>query len=57
MFQTKVAQKIKTHILCSVTFPLPSGKSCRLKDKVEKLCRVGQSTDDNITHAHCMPDN
>ena len=28
MFQTKVVQKIKTHILCSVTFF--KKKSCRL---------------------------
>jgi len=32
MFQTKVVQKIKTHILCSVTFPR---KSCRLWENVE----------------------
>jgi hypothetical protein len=33
MFQIKVVQKIKTHILCSVTF---YRKSCRLWDNVEK---------------------
>ena len=33
MFQTKAVQKIKTHILCSVTF---FRKSCRLWDNVEK---------------------
>jgi len=33
MFQTKVVEKIKTHILCSVTF---SPKSCLLWDNVEK---------------------
>jgi len=33
MFQTKVVEKIKTHILCSVTF---FRKSCRLWDNVEK---------------------
>ena len=43
MFQTKVVQK--KHILCSVTF---SQKSCRLRDNVEKHCRVGQATDVNI---------
>jgi len=47
-------EKIKTHILCSVTFFFR--KSYRLWDKVEKYCRVGQATDDNIAHAHCMPD-
>jgi len=43
MFQTKIVQKIKTHILCSVTVFL---KSCRLWDNVEKFCRAGQDTDD-----------
>jgi len=33
MFQTKVVEKIKTHILCSVTVFL---KSCRLWDNVRK---------------------
>ena len=40
MFQTKVAQQIKIHILCSVFF----FKSCRLWDNVEKYCRAGQVT-------------
>jgi len=35
MFQTKVVEKIKTHILFSVTI---FRKSCRLWDNVEKLC-------------------
>jgi len=34
MFQTKVVQKIKSHILCSVTFPR---KSCRLWDNLGKI--------------------
>jgi hypothetical protein len=38
IFQTKVVEKIKTHILCSVTF---FRKSCRLWDNVGKYCRVG----------------
>jgi len=45
MFQTKVVQKIKTHILCSVTFPR---KSCPLWDNVGKYGRAGQATDDSI---------
>jgi hypothetical protein len=53
MFQTKVAEKIKTHILCSVTF-FP--KSCRLGDNVGKCGRAGQGTDGNMAHAHCMLD-
>jgi hypothetical protein len=33
MFQTKVVAKIKTHILCSLTF---FRKSCRVWNNVEK---------------------
>jgi hypothetical protein len=44
MFQTKVVEKIKTHILYSITF---FRKSFRLWDNVEK-CRDRQATDDNI---------
>jgi hypothetical protein len=44
--QTKVVEKIKTHILCSITF---SRKSFRLWDNVEKYGRARQTTDDNIT--------
>ena len=54
MFQTKVVEKIKTHILCSVTF---FRKSYRLWDNVEKCGRAGQSTDDNMAHAHCVLNN
>jgi hypothetical protein len=45
MFQTKVVEKIKTHILCSITCPR---KSCRLWDNVEKYGTARQTTDDNI---------
>ena len=38
MFQTKVVEEIKIHILCSVTFFL---KSCLLWDNVEKISRAG----------------
>ena len=54
MFQTEVVEKIKTHILCSVTF---FSKIYRLWDNVEKYCRAGQATDDNMTHAQCVLDN
>ena len=58
MFQTKVVEKIKTHILCSVTFFL---KSCRLWDNVGKYCRAGQAAAGNMAlHrkcAHCMLDD
>jgi len=52
MFQTKVAEKIKTHILCSVIFFISS----RLRHNVDKYCRAWQNTDDNMAHAHCMLD-
>jgi len=39
MFQTNVVEKIKTHILGSITF-FP--KKCRLWDNVEKYCRSGE---------------
>jgi hypothetical protein len=45
MFRTKVVDKIKTHILCSVTF---FQKSCHLWDNVEKYGTARQVTDDNI---------
>ena len=54
MFQTKVVDKIKTHILCSVTFFRKSG---RLWDNVVKYFTAGQAIDDNMAHAHCMLDN
>jgi hypothetical protein len=44
MFQTKIAGKIKTRILCSITF---FRKSCRLWDNVKKYGTAGQATDDN----------
>jgi hypothetical protein len=51
MFQTKVVEKIKTHILRSITC---FWKSYRWRDSVEKYCRAWQATDDNMAHADCM---
>jgi hypothetical protein len=45
MFQTKVVDKIKTHILCSIIF---FRKSCCLWFNVEKYGTDRQATDDNI---------
>jgi hypothetical protein len=53
MFQTKVVEKVKTRIGCSV---IVFRKSCRLWENVEKYCTVGQATDDNIAHAHRILD-
>jgi hypothetical protein len=47
MFQTKVVEKIKTYILCSIT-PPPPRKLFRLSDNVEKSGRIRQATDDSI---------
>jgi len=49
MFMTKVVQKIKTHILCSITF-------CRNRTVYEIMWkkiyfRAGQGTDCNMAHA------
>jgi len=32
-------------------------KASRLLNNVEKHCRPGQATGDNVAHAHCMLDN
>jgi hypothetical protein len=55
MFQTKVVQKIKTHILCSIRC---SRKSWRLWENVEKYSRAGQAPDEDTRCMHiacCMP--
>jgi hypothetical protein len=49
----KVAQKIKTHILCPVTVLC---KSRRLWDNMEIYCTAGQDTHDNMEHENCMLD-
>jgi hypothetical protein len=48
MFQVKVEEEIKTHILYSATF---SRKSYCLWDNVEKYRSAKQATDDNIKGA------
>jgi len=49
----KFVEKIKTYILCSVTFII---KSYCIWDNVEKYFKAGQATDDNMAHAHFMLD-
>jgi hypothetical protein len=51
MFQTKVVDKIKTHILCSIMFFL---ENCPLWDNVEKYCIAGQATDNNVNGHVCI---
>ena len=53
MFQTKLVEKFKTHIMCSVTFFLTILPFMRY---VEKCCKAGQATHDNMAHAVCMLD-
>ena len=52
MFQTTVVEKIKTHILCSVTF---FWKSCCLWDNVEKYGRARQATNDTTMWPMLFP--
>jgi len=54
LFQTKVVETIKTHILWSITF---FRKSCRLWGNVTKYDRSGRATDGNTAHSLCMLDN
>ena len=42
----KIVEKIKSDILCSITF---SRKLCRLGDNVEQCCRLSEPTYDNLT--------
>ena len=52
MFQTKFVDKIKTIFMFNYFF----FQSCYLWDDVEKSCTAGQTTDDNMAHAHGMLD-
>jgi hypothetical protein len=54
MFQTKVVEKIKTHILCSVFF-FEYRAVCEIMWK--KYSKAGEVTDDNMAHAHRVLDN
>jgi len=55
MFQTKVIEKIKTHILYSGTIFFFK-KSYISWDNVEINFRAGHATDDDMAHAHCLLD-
>jgi len=54
MFQTKVAEKIRTNILFLTRF---FRKSRRLWDNVEKYRSDGLATDNNMAQAYCMLNN
>jgi len=53
MFQTKVVENIKTHILCSITF---YENRAVYEITWKKYCRGRQATDDNMAHVTCMLD-
>jgi hypothetical protein len=50
MFQIKVVENIKLHILCYITF---FRKSCRLGNIVEKYGGAREAADDNMV-VRCM---
>jgi len=52
MFRIKAVEKIKTRVLCSVTFE----NHTIFLANVEKYCRAGQATDDHVAHANWMLD-
>jgi hypothetical protein len=52
-FSDKVVEKIKTHILCLVTF-FPPRKSWRLRDNAEIYSRDKMVTDDNRIWRMCV---
>jgi len=51
MFQTRVVDEIKTHVLCSITFFFQSCADYEImwKNNVEQ-----GDTEDNMAHAHCI---
>jgi len=54
MFRTKVVEKIKIRILCSVTFYFQNLAFYEIM--WENICRAGLATDDNMVYAHFMLD-
>ena len=48
MFQTNVVEKIKTHILCSITFFFFFSGNCAGYEIMWNNMTAGQATDDNI---------
>jgi hypothetical protein len=54
MFQTKVLEKTKTHILCSVTYIKKLEINKKKKKKKKLYSRTG--VDENMAHVHCMLD-
>jgi hypothetical protein len=53
MFQKKVVEKKHTLTLSNFSF----FGNCAVYENVEKYCKAGQATDDNMAHAHCVLNN
>jgi hypothetical protein len=53
MFQMKIAEKMKIHILYSTTL---FRKSCHLRDNVQKYAAAREDADNNMADARCMLD-
>jgi len=58
MFQTKVVEKIKTHVMLHNSSPPPflENRVC-FWGNVQKYCRAGLAADDSMANAHCVFDN
>jgi len=56
MLRTKAVEKIKTHILCSITLFFSPENRAVYEIMWKKYCRAGHATDDSMAHAHCMLD-
>ena len=54
MYQTNVVENIKTHFVFSNFFSV--SKIVPLCNNVEKYCRAGQATDENMAPAHFLLD-
>jgi len=54
MFQTETVEKIKTHILYSVTFFFENSTVYEITWK--KYSRAAEATDDKMAHVHCILD-
>jgi len=56
MSHIKIVEKIKIHILCSITFFLFLSKIVPFIRYVRKYRTAGQATNDNTAHAHSVLD-
>jgi hypothetical protein len=51
----KTVEKVKTHILCSITFFFFENHVF-YEIMWKNIVEAGQATEDNLAHAHCMLD-